>query len=136
MALVADVSGGASAVGGVLVARLLPTLASPLVGLLADRLDRWVVLVASDLARAALVFGLIFARDVPAIYALVFLMGADRTVSNPTVRSAFPSVVGRGRPDQGQRRHQRHVQLLGDGRPSAGCSWPLSGWSWPSCSTP
>src|SRR3712207_9537228 len=61
--LVVDLSGSASAVGGVLVARLLPTLASPLVGVLADRLDRRAVLVAADLVRAALVLGLIFARE-------------------------------------------------------------------------
>jgi MFS family permease len=94
--LVVDVSGSASAVGGVLVARLLPTLASPLVGVLADRLDRRAVLVAGDLVRAVLVVGLIFARDLPVIYALAFLLGAARTVFNPTVRAAFPAVVGGG----------------------------------------
>ena len=94
--LVVDVSGSASAVGGVLVARLLPTLASPLVGVLADRLDRRVVLVASDLVRAVMVVGLIFARDLPVIYALAFLLGAARTVFNPTVRAAFPAIVGGG----------------------------------------
>jgi MFS family permease len=83
-------------VGGVLVARLLPTLASPFVGVLADRLDRRAVLVAGDLVRAILVFGLIFVRDLPAIYALVFLLGAAQTVFNPTVRAAFPNVVGGG----------------------------------------
>ena len=94
--LVVDMSGSASAVGGVLVARLLPTLASPLAGVLADRLDRRVVLVAADLVRAVLVVGLIFARDLPMIYALAFLLGAARTVFNPTVRAAFPAVVGGG----------------------------------------
>ena len=94
--LVIDVSGSASAVGGVLVARLLPTLASPLVGVLADRLDRRAVLVAADLVRAVLVVGLVFTRDLPTIYALGFLLGAARTVFNPTVRAAFPGVVGGG----------------------------------------
>jgi MFS family permease len=94
--LVVDLSGSATAVGGVLVARLLPTLASPLVGVLADRLDRRAVLVAADLARAVLVIGLIFARDLPIIYALVFLLGVAQTVFNPTVRAAFPGVVGGG----------------------------------------
>src|ERR671926_880996 len=80
--LVVQITGSASAVGGVLVARLLPTLASPLAGVLADRLDRRAVLVASDLARAVLVLGLVFARDLPAIYALAFLLGVARTVFN------------------------------------------------------
>ncbi|CAA9459354.1 MAG: Uncharacterized MFS-type transporter [uncultured Rubrobacteraceae bacterium] len=94
--LVVQITGSASAVGGALVARLLPTIASPLAGVLADRVDRRVVLVASDLARAVLVLGLVFARDLATIYILVFLMGLARTVFNPTVRAAFPSVVGGG----------------------------------------
>src|SRR5215213_8597496 len=92
--LVVQITGSASAVGGALVARLLPTIASPLAGVLADRIDRRVVLVASDLARAVLVLGLVFAGDLATIYVLVFLMGLARTVFNPTVRAAFPSVVG------------------------------------------
>ena len=94
--LVVQVTGSASAVGGALVARLLPTLASPLAGVLADRLDRRLVLVASDLARAGLVVGLVFATNLATIYVLVFLMGLARTCFNPTVRAAFPSVVGGG----------------------------------------
>jgi MFS family permease len=94
--LVVQITGSASAVGGALVARLLPTIASPLAGVVADRVDRRVVLVATDLARAVLVLGLVFARDLATIYVLVFLMGLARTIFNPTVRAAFPSVVGGG----------------------------------------
>jgi MFS family permease len=94
--LVVQITGSASAVGGALVARLLPTLASPLAGVLADRLDRRVVLVASDLVRAVLVLGMVFARDLVVLYALAFLLGAARTFFNPTIRAAFPSVVGEG----------------------------------------
>jgi MFS family permease len=94
--LVVEISDSASAVGGALVARLLPTIASPLAGVLADRVDRRVVLVASDLARAVLILGLVFARDLATIYVLVFLMGLARTIFNPTIRAAFPSVVGGG----------------------------------------
>ena len=94
--LVVEITGSASAVGGALVARLLPTLASPLAGVISDRVDRRAVLVASDLARAVLVLGLVFATDLATIYVLAFLMGLARTIFNPTVRAAFPSVVGRG----------------------------------------
>src|SRR5215212_1914481 len=94
--LVVQITGSASAVGGALVARLLPTLASPLAGVLADRLDRRLVLVASDLARAVLVVGLVFATNLATIYVLIFLLGLARTLFNPTVRAAFPSVVGVG----------------------------------------
>jgi MFS family permease len=94
--LVVQITGSASAVGGALLARLLPTIASPLAGVIADRVDRRIVLVASDLARAVLVLGLVFARDLATIYILIFLMGLARTIFNPTVRAAFPSVVGGG----------------------------------------
>src|SRR5918994_4215051 len=94
--LVVQITGSASAVGGALVARLLPTIASPVAGVIADRVDRRVVLVSSDLARAVLVLGLVFARDLATIYILIFLMGLARTIFNPTVRAAFPSVVGGG----------------------------------------
>src|SRR5918999_6518495 len=94
--LIVQITGSASAVGGALVARHLPTIASPLAGVLADRLDRRVVLVASDLARAVLALGLIFVRDLVILYVLVFLMGLARTIFNPTIRAAFPGVVGGG----------------------------------------
>jgi MFS family permease len=94
--LVVELTGSASAVGGALVARLLPTLASPLAGVLADRVDRRIVLVATDLARAFLILGMVFAKDVITIYILAFLMGLARTLFNPTIRAAFPSVVGGG----------------------------------------
>jgi MFS family permease len=94
--LVADLSGSASAVGGVLLARLLPTLASPFFGVLADRFDRRAVLVSCDLVRAALIVAIIFVQSLLAVYALVFLLGAASTLFNPTIRAAFPSVVGDG----------------------------------------
>jgi MFS family permease len=94
--LVVELSGSASAVGGLLVARLIPTLASPLAGVLADRLHRRTVLVTSDLVRAILITGMIFTQNLAVLYVLVFLMGLARTFFNPTIRAAFPSVVGEG----------------------------------------
>jgi MFS family permease len=94
--LVVQLTGSASAVGGALLAHLLPTFASPLFGVLADRFDRRVVLVASDLVRATLVLGLVFVRDLVLIYCLIFLMGLARSLFNPTIRAGFPSVVGEG----------------------------------------
>lgn len=94
--LAVQISGSASAVGGALVARLLPTLVSPLVGVLADRLDRRAVLVACDLLRAVLALGLIFVQDLVSLYVVAFLMGAATTFFNPTIRAAFPNVVGGG----------------------------------------
>jgi len=94
--LVVQLTGSAAAVGGVLLARLLPTLASPLVGVYADRLDRRAVLVASDLFRAILLLAMVFARDLVVLLVLVFLMGLARALFNPTIRAAFPGVVAGG----------------------------------------
>ncbi len=94
--LVVDLTGNASAVGGLLVAQLLPTLASPLIGVLADRLDRRAILITSDLARAVLITGVVLTEHLVLLYVLVFLMGLARTFFNPTIRAAFPSVVGEG----------------------------------------
>ncbi|AHY46251.1 Transmembrane secretion effector [Rubrobacter radiotolerans] len=95
--LVADLTGSAASVGGVLVARLLPTLASPLVGVLADRLrDRRWLLVGVDVFRAAVLLSIIFVESVVALYPLVFLLGVCQTLFNPTIRSAFPGVVAGG----------------------------------------
>lgn len=95
--LVADLTGSAASVGGILVARLIPTLASPLVGVLADRLsDRRRLLVAVDIVRASIVFSLAFVTEVAVLYPLVFALGICQTLFNPTIRSAFPGVVGSG----------------------------------------
>lgn len=94
--LALQLTGSATAVGGVLIARLLPTLASPLVGVYADRLDRRAVLVASDLVRAILLIAMVFVRDLTVLFVLVFLMGLARAFFNPTIRAAFPGVVGGG----------------------------------------
>ncbi len=91
--LVAEITGSASAVGGLLVARLLPTLLSPLAGVLADRLDRRAILVVSDICRAGLIVSVVFTRELVVLYVLVFLMGLARAVFNPTIRAAFPSIV-------------------------------------------
>lgn len=86
----------ATAVGGILVAMLLPTLASPLVGVLADRVDRRTILVVADLSRAVLTIGFILTRDVATLYVLAFSLGVARTFFSPTILAATPSIVGSG----------------------------------------
>src|SRR3712207_7359699 len=68
--LVVQITDSASAVGGALVARLLPTLPSPLAGVLADRLDRRGVLVASDPAKGVPVPRVGFTRGLLVLYSL------------------------------------------------------------------
>jgi MFS family permease len=135
--LVVEVTGSASAVGGALVVRLLPTIASPLAGVIADRVDRRAVLVASDLARAVLVLGLVFARDLATIYVLVFLMGLARTVFNPTIRAAFPGVVGGGDLTRANALISGTFSVSETAGPALGaCWWRPWASTPPSCSTP
>lgn len=94
--LVVQITGSASSVGVLLFARFVPMLASPLVGVMADRFDRRTILVVSDLSRALLVVAVIFVQDPLILYVLVFLMGVGRVFFNPTIRAAFPGVVGGG----------------------------------------
>ena len=54
------------------------------------------MLVASDLVRAILLLAMVFARDLVVLLVLIFLMGLARTLFNPTIRAAFPGVVGGG----------------------------------------
>lgn len=93
--LMAQLTGGALAVGTILLVRLAPALASPLIGVLADRLDRRTVLVAGALTQALLMLLVAFVRDLVLLHALAFLLGAARAFYDPTLRASVPSVVGR-----------------------------------------
>ena len=96
MPLVTVLSGGSSfAVAGILVARLLPALVlSSLTGALVDRFDRRRLMIACDIARAALTLGLLFANELVFIYLIVVLMEIGSLFFAPS-RSAFiPRLVG------------------------------------------
>ena len=61
--LLLSLTHSATAVGGMLVARFLPTFfASPIAGVAVDRLDRKRIMVTADLIRTVLVLGLLFVR--------------------------------------------------------------------------
>lgn len=70
-------------------------LVAPLGGVAADRLDRRAVMVAADVARAALVLA-VLAYPVPAvIYPAVVLISVGSALFDPARAAAIPSVVGR-----------------------------------------
>ncbi|HSB62035.1 MAG TPA: MFS transporter [Vicinamibacteria bacterium] len=96
--LVSGGSGGSGlAVGGLALAQLLPmVVVGPWSGVLADRFDRRRLLVASDLARSALVLLLIPAAAsgrLSWIYALAFLHFTVSTVFEPTRSALVPRLV-------------------------------------------
>jgi predicted MFS family arabinose efflux permease len=86
------------ALGGVLILRLLPYfLAGPVAGVVADRVSRKLVMVASDIVRAVLILGMIAApvmpRPVAFIYTLTALQIAGSAFFEPARSAALPQLV-------------------------------------------
>jgi MFS family permease len=90
--------GGATAVGVVGLARwIAAAIASPFAALLGDRYDRRVVMVCSDLVRAALIgaAALFVFVDAPAVvvYAIAGLVGVAATAFRPAEAALIPSLA-------------------------------------------
>jgi len=86
---------GAGAWGAVLIALTLPSaVLGPTAGVWVDRWPRKTVMIVSDLARAIVVLGLVFAPNLPVVLALVAAASAFSTFFDPAkqgvIRSAVP----------------------------------------------
>lgn len=88
-----DRTESSTAVGGLLLARALPSVMAPFAGVITDRVDRRLVMIASDLASAGLITAVAFAGPLPLIYGLVVLLGAALAVFAPAERSSIPRLV-------------------------------------------
>lgn len=100
MAIVALVifrgEGSTAQSSGIFLAFFIPTLiVSPLAGQLADRFDRKKLMIASELLSAGVITGLIFARQLWVIYALLALQSIFSTVMQPARLAALPGLVNR-----------------------------------------
>lgn len=85
---------GPSALAALSVAVALPfALIAPLSGVWADRLPRKTVMVAADLGRALVVFGLVFAPNLASILTLVFVRGVFSTFFGPARQATIAAVV-------------------------------------------
>jgi MFS family permease len=95
--LVLDLTGQAIAVAFTLAAQdLTYFLASPFAGVLADRLDRRRLMIASDLARAVLVLGFLLVRSEDAVWFLYLLLAVVAVFSaafEPASTAAMPNLV-------------------------------------------
>ena len=93
MAMRVDSSG--FAVGGVMLARTLSAIvAAPIAGVLLDRWDRKKVMVASDLARAAVAFGFLLTLHYPASW-LLYLLSSLLMFSSPFFTSGRSAILPR-----------------------------------------
>jgi MFS family permease len=95
--LVLDLTGSSFAVALLLAAQdLTYFVISPLGGALADRLDRRKIMVAADLARAALCVGFLFLRGASVVWVIYLLLAAMASFSacfEPASAAALPNLV-------------------------------------------
>ncbi|MEU6041508.1 MFS transporter [Actinomadura sp. NPDC047616] len=104
MYLVLELSGSTTAVGGVLVLRLLPSaLGAPLAARVVTRWRRRSVMMTSDLVRAGMAFVLPVVPSLWWVYAWAFAIEVVGLMFLPARDSAVPVIVGGrdGRPDRG-----------------------------------
>lgn len=95
MALVLEVSGSSTAVAGILVLRLAPTLvAGPISARLVHRFDRRRLMMHMDLVRAAIVVLVPFVAALWWIYMWAFLLEVASLVFLPARDAAIPDLAG------------------------------------------
>jgi MFS family permease len=95
--LLLDLTGRATLVGVALVLQVLPqTLIAPTAGVLNDRLRRKQVMIAADLARVAIVLGMLLVRSrsmVWLVFPLLFLESAMAAFFEPARSSVIPNIA-------------------------------------------
>ena len=95
--LIADLTGSPFALGAVFITKMLPwALASPVAGLLVDRLNRRRVMIASDLLRGVVVLGFLLiqdAGDLWLLYSLIALQVVIGAAFIPAQNASIPNVT-------------------------------------------
>jgi MFS family permease len=96
--LILDLTGSAKLVGLAVVVQVLPqTLASPTAGVVNDRLSRKRVMIVADVARAAIVLGMLLVRTremVWLIYPLLFIETLGWAFFEPAHSAVIPTITG------------------------------------------
>ena len=96
-ALIANLSGGGTAISFLFLARFLPLfVTSPFAGLLADRFERRTLLIWTDLLRAAVVLGFLLVdrpERIWLLYLLTTLQFVFSALFTPTQQAYLPAVV-------------------------------------------
>ncbi|MBE0476609.1 MAG: MFS transporter [Coriobacteriia bacterium] len=95
MPLVTTLSGGSAfAVAGILIAKIIPALVfGSVIGVFVDRFDRRRLMIACDLVRAVLTFGLLVTNSLAVIYLVVLLMEMASMFFYPAKNALIPVLV-------------------------------------------
>jgi MFS family permease len=97
LGLTLELTGSSSSASLVLVLQVLPFFAaSPIAGVLADRVDRRRLMVAADLLRVVVALGFLLARDASTLWialVAVALLSAVSAFFEPTSSAALPNLV-------------------------------------------
>ena len=95
--LIASLTQSGVAVGGLFVVRMLaPFLVSPIAGVFADRYNRKILLILSDLLRAVVVCGFLLVREPGQVWLLYTLTAIQLAISGfffPTRSAILPDIV-------------------------------------------
>ncbi|MGI8405869.1 MAG: MFS transporter [Thermomicrobiales bacterium] len=92
--LVYQLTGQGAAVAVLVAAEVIPVLVlGPVAGVVIDRLSRKSVLIAADLARAALALSLVWPQGAWHAYGVAAGIAAGNTFFNPTVQAVIPSLT-------------------------------------------
>lgn len=98
--LALDLTGSEAALGGVFLTKMLPlALASPIAGVLADRLDRRHLMIGADLVRAGIVLCFLLIREPDQLWLLYTLGAAQIAVSaafTPAKNAVLPLITKPG----------------------------------------
>lgn len=95
--LISQLTGSPFALGAVFITKMLPSaLASPIAGLLVDRLNRRWVMIGSDLIRAVIVLGFLLIDDPSEVY-LIYILTALQVifgaVFTPAKSASLPNIT-------------------------------------------
>lgn len=96
-ALLLDLTGSATAVAWMLIVQMLPiALVGPVAGVVVDRLNRRRIMMAADILRGCLIFGLLFVRRADQIwiaYVVTALTVAAQAFFEPARTATIPNVT-------------------------------------------
>ena len=96
-ALLLDLTGSATAVAWMLIVQMLPiALVGPLAGVIVDRLNRRRIMMAADVLRGCLIFGLLLVRRADQIwiaYVVTALTVAAQAFFEPARTATIPNVT-------------------------------------------